>query len=82
MRHVVVGAEDVEVAVPHRSSMKSTICSAVQAPFGLSLGGAPARPVKVEPGIRRCAVTLQPAMVAQGMREASVTTFTPALLTL
>ena len=60
--------------------MKSTTCSAVQAPAGFS--AALVSPVKVNPGIRRCALTLQPSMLRSSWASASVTTFTPAFDTL
>jgi NAD(P)-dependent dehydrogenase (short-subunit alcohol dehydrogenase family) len=64
-------------------SRKSTTCSGVQAPGGLSARPrARVKPVKVKPGISRCAVTRQPSMLRSSCASASATTLTPALLTL
>ncbi len=40
-----------------RSSMKSTVCSGVQAPAGFSARPLAVSPVKTKPGIRRCALS-------------------------
>ena len=50
---------------PARSIMKSTVCSGVQAPAGFSVRPRAVSRVKTKPGISRCALTWQPARVAQ-----------------
>ena len=81
-RHVVVGAEDVEVAPPIDVSMKSTTCSGVQAAAGFSVLDPLVMPVKVKPGMSRCALTRPPSVLRNSCASASVTTFTPAFETL
>ena len=62
--------------------MKSTTCSAVQAPAGLATFEPAVMPVKVKPGMSKCALTRQPSMLRNSCASASVTTFTPAFETL
>ena len=58
--------------------MKSTVCSAVQAPAGFSVRPRAVRPVKTWPGIIRCALILQHSVFRNSCCKASVRAFTPA----
>src|SRR6516162_3503199 len=49
--------------------MKSTTCSGVHDPGGFSVRPRAVMPVKVEPGTSKCAVTGQPANVAQRVSQ-------------
>src|SRR6516225_8458312 len=62
--------------------MKSTVCSGVQAAAGFSCRPCAVSGVKTKPGIKRCAVMRQPAVLRSSCASASVKAFTPALETL
>ena len=64
------------------STSMSITWSGVHAPGGFSLRPRAVMPVKVEPGIRRCALMRLPSSLRRLCASASVSTFTPALLTL
>ena len=81
-RHVIVGAQDVEIPRIQALDQKLAVWSGVQALAGFSVPSRRVRSVNTKPGISRCAEICAPSVLRSSCANASVNAFTPAFETL